>query len=266
MDFKVAGSQVGITAIQMDIKMTGVAPDVLRRALEQAREGRIHILKKMLAAIPRPRSDYHEHAPRVETVKIPPDKIGALIGPGGKNIRRLQEETGTTVEVDDTGMVKIFSTNGESAREAKARVEAMSQEAVLGKIYDGTVTSVKEFGAFVEIIPGIEGLCHVSELADGYVGRVTDVLNVGDATPVKVILVDDSGRVKLSRKQALIELGRAEEAKAPVSSGPPDGGGGDGGDRGGGGYRDRGFRGDRGGDRGGRGGGGHRGGGGRGRR
>jgi polyribonucleotide nucleotidyltransferase len=218
MDFKVAGSQKGVTAIQMDIKMTGVSPAILRRALEQARDGRIHILQKMLAALPRPRDDYHPFAPRVETVRINPEKIGALIGPGGKNIRRIQEESGATIEVDDDGLVKIFATQGESAKAARAQVEAVTQEATLGKIYDGKVTSVKDFGAFLEIIPGIEGLCHVSELSDGFVGRVTDVVRVGDIVPVKVILIDDSGRVKLSRRQALVELGRAEEAKAPAPS------------------------------------------------
>ncbi|MFV1959121.1 MAG: polyribonucleotide nucleotidyltransferase, partial [Planctomycetota bacterium] len=203
MDFKVTGSQRGITALQMDIKMKGISQEILQRALEQAHEGRIFILKKMLQAIDRPREEYNQYAPRVETVRIPPAKIGALIGPGGKNIRRIQEETGATIEVDDTGMVKIFSTEAAGANAARAQVEAIAEEATLGKIYDGKVTSVKDFGAFLEIIPGIEGLCHISELADGYVGRVTDVLNLGDLTPVKVILVDDSGRVKLSRKQAL---------------------------------------------------------------
>jgi polyribonucleotide nucleotidyltransferase len=280
MDFKVAGSQVGVTAVQMDIKMTGITQDLMRRALDQAKEGRIFILKKMLAALPRPRDEYHPLAPRVEAVQINPEKIGALIGPGGKNIRRIQEESGATIEVDDSGLVKIFATTGEAAKAARQQVEAITQEAVLGKIYDGRVTSVKEFGAFYEIIPGIEGLCHVSELADGYVSRVSDVVKVGDTSPVKVILVDDSGRVKLSRRQALLDLGRTEEARAPAGSavgpeadpdGGPDGGagGGPGGGYRGGDYRGGGGGGDyRGGgrrdDRGGR--GGHRGGGGRGRR
>ncbi len=256
MDFKVAGSQRGITAIQMDIKMTGISMELLTEALEQAREGRIHILKCMLQAIPRPRDEYNEFAPRIETVNIKPDKIGMLIGPGGKNIRRIQEETGATIQVDDTGLVKIFATDGESAEAARKQVEAIAEEATVGKIYEGKVTSIKDFGAFLEIIPGIEGLCHVSELADGYVGHVEDVLKRGDIVPVKVILVDDSGRVKLSRKQALIELGREDEAKAPKApegSGPPEGGQDRPRDGGGGGRdRDRGRRG--GGDRGGRGG------------
>ena len=272
MDFKVAGTQRGITAVQMDIKTTGVAGDVLKRALEQAREGRIHILKAMLAAIARPREAFNQYAPRVEMVQIKPDKIGALIGPGGKNIRRIQEETGATIEVDDTGRVKIFARDGAAAAAARKQVEAIAEEATLGKIYEGKVTSVKDFGAFLEIIPGIEGLCHISELADGYVGRVTDVLKLGDITPVKVVLIDDSGRVKLSRKAALIELGQDARAPQPPPrpegepgdpEGPPppeggygDRGPGDGGG-GGGGYGDRG---DRGGGYGGRGGGGRGGG------
>jgi len=225
MDFKVAGSQRGITALQMDIKMTGISQELLRQALGQAREGRIHILKKMLEAIARPRDEYNQYAPRFEIVNIKPEKIGALIGPGGKNIRRIQEETGATIEVDDTGMVKIFSVAAEGALAARKQVEAIAEEATLGKIYDGKVTSVKDFGAFLEIIPGIEGLCHVSELADGYVGSVGDVLSIGDITPVKVILIDDSGRVKLSRKQALHEMGRGDEAQAPETDGAPREGG-----------------------------------------
>ncbi|MFM8978932.1 MAG: polyribonucleotide nucleotidyltransferase, partial [Planctomycetia bacterium] len=251
MDFKVAGTQRGITAVQMDIKMTGVSQDVLKRALEQAREGRIHILKCMLAALPKPREKYNQYAPRVEMVQINPEKIGALIGPGGKNIRRIQEETGATIQVDDTGMVKIFATEGSAAEAAKRQVEAIAEEATLGKIYDGKVTSIKDFGAFLEIIPGIEGLCHISELAEGYVGRVGDVLKMGDICPVKVVLIDDSGRVKLSRKAALIELGqdasapaRPEGAPDPdgdVDGPPPEGGGYGGG--GGCGWSDRGGRG-----------------------
>ena len=200
----------------------------------------------MLEAIARPRDEYSKWAPRFEIVHIKPDKIGMLIGPGGKNIRRIQEETGATLEVDDSGMVKIFSVEADGAEAARKQVEAIAEEATLHKIYEGKVTSIKDFGAFLEIIPGMEGLCHVSELADGYVGNVNDVLSIGDITPVKVILIDDSGRVKLSRKQALIDLGREEEAKAPEGSGPPREGG----------DRDRGPRRDGGRGRGGGGGGG----------
>ena len=267
MDFKVAGSQNGITALQMDIKMTGVSEEVLTKALDQAKEGRMYILREMLKAIDKPRDEYNQYAPRVEMVQIKPSKIGMLIGPGGKNIRRIQEETGATIEVNDEGQVKIFATDGESAAAARKQVEAVAEEATLDKIYDGKVTSIKDFGAFLEIIPGVEGLCHVSELADGFVSNVEDVVKIGDMTPVKVILIDESGRVKLSRKQALIELGQDASAPEPSGDRPPrrDGDrGGRGGDRGGrgrGGDRggrgrggDRGGRGGRGGDRGGRGG------------
>jgi polyribonucleotide nucleotidyltransferase len=218
MDFKVAGTQFGITALQMDIKTTGVARDVMKRALDQAREGRIHVLKTMLAAMPRPREEYSPYAPRVEQVKIPRDKIGMLIGPGGKNIRRIQEETGATIEVEDSGVVKIFAANGDAMKRAREQVEAVSAEAELGRIYDGKVTSIKDFGAFVEIAPGLEGLVHISELAEGYVDRVTDVVRMGDPIRVKVILVDPSGRVKLSRKAVLAEEGGGETL--PVGVGP----------------------------------------------
>ena len=248
MDFKVAGSQAGITALQMDIKMTGVSEAILKKALDQAKEGRMHILREMLKAIDKPRADYNQYAPRVEVVHIKPSKIGMLIGPGGKNIRRIQEESGATIEVNDEGMVKIFSIDAAGALKARKEVEAIAEEATVGKIYDGKVTSIKDFGAFLEIIPGIEGLCHISELADGYVGNVEDVLKMGEITPVKVVLVDESGRVKLSRKAALIELGQDASAPEPSGDRPPPR------------RDDRGPRRDsphgRGGDRGGRGGGG----------
>ena len=218
MDFKVAGTQNGITALQMDIKSTGVSRQLLEEALDQARTGRIHILKEMLSAIDRPRGDYSEHAPRVELVQIKPDKIGMLIGPGGKNIRRIQEETGATIQVTDDGVVKIYASEKEGADAARKQVEAVAEEATLNKIYDGKVTSIKDFGAFFEIIPGVEGLVHVSELAEGYVSRVDDIVSIGEIHPVKVILIDQSGRVKLSRKQAFADLGK-EDDRAPKDDG-----------------------------------------------
>ncbi len=265
MDFKVAGTQKGITALQMDIKSTGVSRATLEVALNQAREGRVHILREMLKAISRPRPEYNEHAPRVEIVRIKPDKIGMLIGPGGKNIRRIQEETGATIQVEDDGLVKIYATEKESGLAARRQVEAVAEEATLGRIYDGKVSSVKDFGAFFEIIPGVEGLCHVSELSTGYVDRVDSIVSIGEIHPVKVILIDESGRVKLSRKQALADLGQ-EDPRAPTGERPEGvGAGGEGrrerGDRGDRGDRG-GFRGgDRGGDRGGYRGGGSGGGG-----
>src|SRR5262245_12881149 len=271
MDFKVAGTQFGITALQMDIKTTGLPRPKMKQALEQAREGRIHVLKAMLAAMPRPRDQYSPWAPRVEQVQIRPDKIGALIGPGGKNIRRIREATGATIEVEDSGIVKIYASTGDALASAREQVEMVSAEAELGKIYNAKVTSIKDFGAFVELVPGLEALVHISEMADGYVSRVTDVVRMGDMIPVKVILIDDSGRVKASRKAALIEMGQDATAPAPVGGGEAefdedgepmggDGGGAGGGERR---YDDRG-RGGHGGGRG-HGGGGGRGRGGRGR-
>jgi polyribonucleotide nucleotidyltransferase len=246
----------------------------MKQALEQAREGRIHVLKAMLAAIPKPRDHYSPHAPQVVQVQIRPDKIGMLIGPGGKNIRRIQEETGATIEVEDSGVVKIYADNITSLDRAREQVEMVSAEAELGKIYNAKVMSIKDFGAFVELVPGLEALVHISELADGYVSRVTDVVRMGDMIPVKVILIDDSGRVKGSRKAALIEMGQDASAPPPEEGGgefdedgEPVPGGPDGGDHGGaaaGGDRRFDDRGPRGGG-GGRGHGGGRGRGGRGR-
>ena len=226
MDFKVAGTQFGITALQMDIKTTGLSRDIMSRALAQAREGRIHILKIMMQALDRPRAEISVHAPRVFTCKINPEKIGLLIGPGGKNIRKLQEETGTTIEVDEDGTVHIYSTEGEGAERARQHVEGLAAEAEMGKIYDGTVMSIKDFGAFVEILPNQEGLVHISELADGYVAKVTDVVKIGDAIKVKVINIDATGRIKLSAKEAARGEGGAGGEGAPPSSGPPPGEGG----------------------------------------
>ncbi|MEQ8787929.1 MAG: polyribonucleotide nucleotidyltransferase [Pirellulaceae bacterium] len=255
MDFKVAGTQNGITGIQLDLKIDGISEAIIRAALAQARETRIEILRKMLTAIPRPKDDISDHAPRLLRTQIDPEKIGLLIGPGGKNIRGIQESTGTVIEVEDDGTVTIASANAEWANAALAKVEACTATVQVGKIYDGRVASIKDFGAFIEILPGRDGLCHISELSEGYVGSVTDILNVGDEVKVKVIDIDDHDRVKLSRRRAMEELGLKDENLPPAGEGGEGGG-----DRGG----DRGDRGDRGGDRGGRGGGdrGRRGGGG----
>lgn len=259
MDFKIAGSQRGITGIQLDLKIRGISNDIIKATLAQSREARIEILRRMLTAIPEPRLETSPLAPRLLSTKIDPDKIGMLIGPGGKNIRQLQEDTGTVIEVDDDGKVTIAATNGEWAKEALARIEAMTATVQVGKIYDGRVISIKDFGAFVEILPGRDGLCHISELSHDYVSSVTDVVNIGDEIKVLVISVDEHDRVKLSHRQALDELGLA----------PPkaEGNGDESGDR----PRDdrqraeAGARGGRGGGRGGRGRGGDRGGRGRGR-
>lgn len=252
MDFKIAGTQNGITGIQLDLKVTGINEDIIRATLKQSREARIEILRKMLTTIPRPRRETAPTAPRLLRTKISPDKIGALIGPGGKNIRGIQEKTGCVIEVDDDGTVLIASSNREAAAEAMRQVEACTATVQIGKIYDGVVSSIKDFGAFVEILPGRDGLVHISELSSGYISSVDKVIGVGDAMKVLVIDVDEHDRVKLSRRRALEELGLEDEMASLVSE--DDRGGERGGEerprRGG-----RGGRGGGGGDRGNRGGG-----------
>lgn len=218
MDFKIAGTQNGITGIQLDLKVTGISDDIIRATLKQSREARIEILKKMLTTISRPRREISATAPRLLRTKIAPDKIGALIGPGGKNIRGIQETTGAVIEVDDDGTVLIASTNKEAAEEALKSVEACTATVQIGKIYDGVVSSIKEFGAFVEILPGRDGLCHISELSSGYISSIDSVVNVGDEMKVLVIDVDEHDRVKLSRRRALEELGEEDEMAAAIEA------------------------------------------------
>jgi polyribonucleotide nucleotidyltransferase len=207
MDFKIAGTQNGITGIQLDLKINGISDKIIRATMAQSRETRIEILRKMLTAIARPAAEISSWAPRLLRTRIDPEKIGALIGPGGKTIRGIQEQTGAVIEVEDDGTVTVASNDAEGAKAAMARVEALTQSVQVGRIYEGRVTSVKDFGAFVEIIPGKDGLCHISELSDDYVNSVADVCKVGDYLQVKVIAVDDQDRVKLSRKAALREQG-----------------------------------------------------------
>jgi len=218
MDFKIAGTQNGITGIQLDLKINGISEEIIRATLAQSREARIEILRKMLMAISRPRADISVWAPRLLRTKIDPEKIGLLIGPGGKTIRAIQESTGASIEVEDDGTVMIASTDAEAAKEAMAQVEALTASVEVGRIYHGRVTSVKDFGAFIEILPGKDGLCHISELADGYVASVGDVCKVGDKLDVKVISIDEQDRVKLSRRAVL-----AEQKKAAKPSGNGDG-------------------------------------------
>ncbi len=229
MDFKIAGTQNGITGIQLDLKIWGITEDIIRATLKQSRDARIEILKKMLTTIPRPRREISATAPRLLRTKISPDKIGALIGPGGKNIRGIQESTGAVIEVDDDGTVLVASGNKESAQEALRQVEACTATVQIGKIYDGIVSSIKEFGAFVEILPGRDGLVHISEMSGGYVSSLDGVIGVGDAMKVLVIDVDEHDRVKLSRRRALEELNEED----PLTFGDDRGGdgGGDGDDR-----------------------------------
>jgi polyribonucleotide nucleotidyltransferase len=206
MDFKIAGTQNGITGIQLDLKTNGISEEIIRATLAQSREARMEILRSMLSAISRPRPNTSETAPRLVRTKIDSEKIGLLIGPGGKNIRGIQEDCGVTIDVEEDGTVTIAGEDEGSVKKALDRVEAMTASVQVGRIYHGTVTSVKDFGAFVEILPGKDGLCHISELASEYVNSVGEVCRVGDEMPVKVIAVDEQDRVKLSRKAALLEL------------------------------------------------------------
>jgi len=205
MDFKVAGTANGITGIQLDLKGGGISQDRIVQALEKARLARLHILAEMAKVIAAPRSEINRYAPRMFTLKINPEKIGKLIGPGGKTINRIQDETGAIIDIEDDGTVYIACTDASGAEAAKEQVEALTAEVEVGKIYTGKVVSVRDFGAFIEILPGQDGLCHVSELDEKYVKNVTDVVKVGDTVSAKVIAVDDQGRVKLSRKAALRE-------------------------------------------------------------
>jgi len=202
MDFKVAGTVDGITALQMDIKLKGVSRELLTKALQQAKEARVHILKVMLETLPAPRKEMSPYAPRIETIKINPEKIGAVIGKGGEVIRRITEETGAEIDIQDEGIVTIAAADQEARDKAIKWIKDLTAEPEIGKIYDATVVSVKDFGVFVEFMPGHEGLVHVSEMADQRVNHPGDLVKEGDKGPVKVIGVDEQGRVKLSMKQA----------------------------------------------------------------
>jgi len=203
MDFKVAGTAKGITAIQLDMKAVGIAQDRIVATLKQAREAREFILAKMAEVIAEPREEPSPLAPRMLSVQINPEKIGKVIGPGGKMIHSIQDETGATIDIEDDGTVMIFCLNKEGAEAAAAMIKNITAEAELGETYTGKIVSIRDFGAFIEILPGVEGLCHVSELAKEYVKNVKDVVSVGDTVEVKVINIDDQGRVKVSRKAAL---------------------------------------------------------------
>jgi polyribonucleotide nucleotidyltransferase len=206
MDFKIAGTPTGITGIQLDLKIDGISPAIIEATLKQSREARLEILRSMLSAIRRPRQEISPWAPRLLRTQINPEKIGLLIGPGGKTIRAIQESTGASIEVEDDGTVTVASHDAEGAMAAMAKIEALTASIQVGRIYEGRVTSIKDFGAFVELVPGKDGLCHISELSDDYVSSVGDVCRVGDVMRVKVIAVDDQDRVKLSRKVAMREL------------------------------------------------------------
>ena len=200
MDFKVAGTARGVTGLQMDIKVAGIDAAILTRALEQARVGRLHILGEMAKVLDQPRPEVSEYAPRLCQIKIDPDKIGSIIGPGGKTIKAIQEQTETRIEIEDDGTVTISAATVEAAEAAKSRVESLTEEVQVGRIYMGKVVSIKDFGAFVELLPGKDGLLHISEMSDEYVERVDDVVKLGDQVRVKAVEIDGQGKIRLSRK------------------------------------------------------------------
>ncbi|MGC8879583.1 MAG: polyribonucleotide nucleotidyltransferase, partial [Anaerolineae bacterium] len=211
MDFKVAGTRNGITALQMDIKIRGLSYELMDRALAQAREARLHILERMLQTIDKPRPHLSPYAPRIITIHIDPDKIGKVIGPGGKVIRSIQEETGAKIDIEEDGSVYIASSDSEASERAIEMVRALTEEAQVGKIYTGKVVRITDFGAFVEILPGVDGMVHISQLADYRVPRVEDVVRVGDEIMVMVTSIDPDGKIRLSR-QAVLEGWTVEEA------------------------------------------------------
>ena len=210
MDFKLCGTDAGVTGYQLDLKLPGISHKIMAEAIFRAKEARTKILEIMRASIDKPRPELSKYAPRIETIKINPEKIGALIGPGGKTIKGIVAETGAEINIEDDGSVHIYATSGESMARAKEIIGGMTREIEIGQTYQGRVVSVKEFGAFVEVFPGRDGLVHISELADFRVKRTEDVAKVGDMIWVKCIGIDDKGRVKLSRKAALKERAEAE--------------------------------------------------------
>ena len=203
MDFKVTGDQDGITAFQMDIKVEGITLEIMDAALKQAKNGRLHILSKMLEVCPQHRQEMSKHAPRIETMQIKPSKIATVIGPGGKQIRAIIEATGVQIDIDDTGTIRIASPNHEGIEKAKAIIHSLTAEVEIGQLYQGKITAIMPFGAFVEIMPGKEGLCHISEFDTTHIENLNDHAKVGDAITVKLIDVNERGQLKLSRKKAL---------------------------------------------------------------
>lgn len=205
MDFKVTGTSEGITALQMDMKIGGITMDTMRTALQQAKEGRLYILGKMLETLPSPRANLNPNAPRIMTMRINPDKIKDVIGSGGKVIRGIVEKTGAKIDIEDSGIISIASADESAALKAKEIIEGLVQEAEIGKHYKGTVRKIMDFGAFVEILPGTDGLLHISQIADHRVEKVTDELKEGDEVLVKVLEIDRQGKIRLSRKEAMKE-------------------------------------------------------------
>jgi polyribonucleotide nucleotidyltransferase len=214
MDFKLCGTDIGVTGFQLDLKLPGIAHNIMGEAIQRAKETRTKILEIMRRTLDQPRAELSKYAPRIETIKINPEKIGALIGPGGKTIKGIVAETGAEINIEDDGSVHIYATTGESMGRAKEIIGGMTREIEIGQTYQGRVVTTKEFGAFVEVFPGKDGLVHISELADFRVKRTEDVVKVGDMIWVKCIGIDDKGRVKLSRKAALKERAEKETGQA----------------------------------------------------
>ena len=214
MDFKLCGTDAGVTGFQLDLKLPGIGHNILAEAIQRAKEARTKILETMARTLDKPRTELSKYAPRIETIKINPEKIGALIGPGGKTIKGIVAETGAEINIEDDGSVHIYATTGESMARAKEIIGGMTREIEIGQTYQGRVVTTKEFGAFVEVFPGRDGLVHISELADFRVNRTEDVVKVGDMIWVKCIGIDDKGRVKLSRKAALKERAEKETGQA----------------------------------------------------
>jgi polyribonucleotide nucleotidyltransferase len=222
MDFKVAGTTEGITAIQLDIKAEGLEHGIMVEALKRARDARLKILEKMTAVIAEPRPELSVYAPKLISMEIDPEYIGRVIGPGGKVIKGIQEQTDTTIEIEEDGTIYISTVGGDGHLKAKEIIELMTTPPQVGRVYEkAKVVSVKDFGVFVEFTPGVEGLCHISELSDGYVKSVEDVCKTGDLIPVKLLLIDDQGRFKLSRKAALKELGQSDRTEGAEHSHRP---------------------------------------------
>jgi polyribonucleotide nucleotidyltransferase len=205
MDFKLAGTRRGVTGFQLDLKLPGIPLSMMNDAIDQAREARMHILEFMQKVLAAPKSQMSQYAPRIEMMKINPEKIGLVIGPGGKNIKSIVAETGAEINIDDDGTVRIYSSNPDGMARAKEIIEGMTGEVEVGKTYRGRVVTLKEFGAFVEVLPGKDGLVHISEWSEQRVNRMEDVTKVGEEVWVKCIGVDDKGRCKLSRKVAMKE-------------------------------------------------------------
>jgi polyribonucleotide nucleotidyltransferase len=239
MDFKLCGTDTGITGFQLDLKLPGISLKLMEEAIYRTRDARYKVLEVMQQALAEPRKELSPYAPRIETIKIAVDKIGLLIGPGGKTIKGIVAETGCEINIEDDGSVRIYSNNPEGMERAKQIVNGMTKEIEIGTVYNGRVVTIKDFGCFVEVMPGKDGMVHVSELADFRVNRVEDVVRVGDMIWVKCIGVDEKGRIKLSRKAAMKDRNEAAgatpaAAEAAAAAGPRD-------DR-----EDRGDRGDRG--------------------